>query len=320
MAISKEQQYFDITLTTLISAMGKLMPFLQDEEVFEVYLNDDGKIWKDSFKGRCYTGVDMEADVAVQIIKNVAALTGQVIADSYPEIDAEIPKNSYFEELRFHGKLPRIVSRPTFNIRKQPKVIFTLDDYVKQGIMTESQREVILTGIKNKKNIIAAGGTKSGKTTLLNAILYEISKYDDRVVLIEDTKELQCSAVDKVSILTLPTYTMSDALRGVLRMTPDRIVVGEVRGGEVLALLDAWSTGHGGGCSTVHSNSAVDTLLRLEDMTTRVANVPQQRTIGQAVDYIVYLKYHAGKRKIEDIVEVLGFDPVKQSYKVKKIG
>ncbi len=131
MAISKEQQYFDITLTTLISAMGKLMPFLQDEEVFEVYLNDDGKIWKDSFKGRCYTGVDMEADVAVQIIKNVAALTGQVIADSYPEIDAEIPKNSYFEELRFHGKLPRIVSRPTFNIRKQPKVIFTLDDYVK---------------------------------------------------------------------------------------------------------------------------------------------------------------------------------------------
>ena len=320
MAQTNEQKYFEITLTTLVTTMESILPFLQDSNVFEVYLNDDGKIWKDTFQGRVYTEVIMEPEAAEQIIKNVAALTGQVISEDYPEIDAEVPQNHFFEELRFHGKLPRIVSRPTFNIRKQPKVIFTLDDYVKQGIMSERQKEVILQGIYDKKNIIAAGGTKSGKTTLLNAILHEIGKLDDRVVIIEDTKELQCSAEDKVSITTLPTYSMSDALRGVLRMTPDRIVVGEVRGGEVLALLDAWSTGHGGGCSTVHSNSAVDTLLRLEDMTTRVANIPQQRTIGQAIDYIVYLKYHAGKRIIEDIVEVLGFDTAKKTYKIRRIG
>ena len=137
--------------------------------------------------------------------------------------------------------------------------------------------------------------------------------------MIEDTPELQCKAADCVSMRTMRTFTMSDCLRSVLRMTPDRIVVGEVRGGEALALLDAWSTGHGGGCSTVHSNSAKDTLLRLENMTARVSQNPQQATIGQAVNMIIYLKYIGNRRIVEEIIEVNGYDTARKEYNLKKL-
>ena len=310
---------FEITMMTLANCMSEIMPLLQDESVFEVYINPDGKVWTDSFRGREYTGIEMSAAQVKQIILNVAALTDQLVTEEKPALDAEIPQNRYFDKCRFEGNLPGIGLSPTLNIRKHPKKIFTLEDYVKQGILSEKQREIIIRAIRDKKNIIAAGGTKSGKTTLLNALLEEISKLNDRIILIEDTPELQCTAADCVSMRTMRTFTMSDCLRSVLRMTPDRIVVGEVRGGEALALLDAWSTGHGGGCSTVHSNSAKDTLLRLENMTARVSQNPQQATIGQAVNMIIYLKYLGNRRIVEDIIEVDGYDTVKKEYNLKKL-
>lgn len=315
----ENQETFKITLMTLVNCMNEILPMLQDENIFEIYINADGKVWTDSFEGRKCTGIEMTAAQVRQIILNVAALTNQLVTEEKPALDAEIPQNEYFDKCRFEGNLPRIVLSPTLNIRKHPKKIFTLENYVEQGILTGNQREIILRAIRDKKNIIAAGGTKSGKTTLLNAILAEISKLNDRVILIEDTPELQCTAADCVSMRTLRTFTMSDCLRSVLRMTPDRIVVGEVRGGEALALLDAWSTGHGGGCSTVHSNSAKDTLLRLENMTARVSQNPQQATIGQAVNLIVYLKYTGNRRMVEDILEVEGYDAARKEYRLKKL-
>ena len=315
----ENQETFQITMNTLANCMSEIMPFLQDENVFEVYINPDGKVWTDRFRGREYTNVKMTATQVKQIILNVAALTDQLVTDEKPALDAEIPKNNYFDKCRFEGNLPGIVLSPTLNIRKHPKKIFTLEDYVKQEILSEKQQEIIVKAIHEKKNIIAAGGTKSGKTTLLNALLAEISKLNDRVILIEDTPELQCTAADCVSMRTMRTFTMSDCLRSVLRMTPDRIVVGEVRGGEALALLDAWSTGHGGGCSTVHSNSAKDTLLRLENMTARVSQNPQQATIGQAINMIIYLKYLGNRRIVEDIIEVNGYDAVRKEYILKKL-
>ena len=315
----ENRETFQITMMTLVNCMNDLMPLLQDENIFEVYINPDGKVWTDSFRGREFTGMIVSAAQVKQIILNVAALTNQLVTDEKPALDAEIPCNEYFDKCRFEGNLPGIVLSPTLNIRKHPKKIFTLEDYVEQGILTENQREIIIRAIHDKKNIIAAGGTKSGKTTLLNALLAEISKLNDRVILIEDTPELQCTAADCVSMRTMRTFSMSDCLRSVLRMTPDRIVVGEVRGGEALALLDAWSTGHGGGCSTVHSNSAKDTLLRLENMTARVSQNPQQATIGQAVNLIVYLKYLGKKRIVEDIIEVNGYNSARKEYNLKKL-
>lgn len=309
-----------ITMQSLITVMADLLPFLKDKDVFEVYVNPDNKIWIDSLgKGRIFTGKTTPPEKTKGIILSVAALSKQIVSPLRPVLDADIPGNAYFPKCRFEGNLPPVVPSPTLNIRKHPEKIFTLEDYVEQGTLSEVQYEVLIEGIKAKKNIIAAGGTKSGKTTFLNAILQEISKYNDRVIIIEDTPELQCRAKDCVQMRATAEFTMSDCLRQVLRMTPDRIVVGEVRSGEALALLDAWSTGHGGGCSTVHSNSARDTLIRLENMTARVSRNPQQATIAQAVDYIVYLKNFGVTRKVQEIIEVLGYDTATKSYQYRSL-
>lgn len=313
----EENQSFQITMDTLANAMQDILPFMQDKLVFEVYINPDGKVWIDTLgKGRCYSGVKLSPAQAKQIILNVAALTDQLVTDDRPMLDADIPSNSFFPKCRFEGNLPPVVPEPTFNIRKHPEKIFTLEDYLRQGTINKIQYQALIDAIHRKQNIIAAGGTKSGKTTFLNAILAEIAKLDDRVILIEDTPELQCKAKDCVSMRTTRTVTMEDCLRAVLRMTPDRIVVGEVRGGEALALLDAWSTGHQGGCSTVHSNSARDTLLRLENMTARVSRTPQQATIAQAVNLIVYLKLVGTKRKVQEILKVDGWDNRTKEYRL----
>ena len=249
----------------------------------------------------------------------MAALNDSVISEAFPLLEAEIPDSRLFDRSRFQGELPDVVPSPDFNIRKHPKRVLSLDDYVKQGTMTTRQKAIIMTAIQQKKNIIAAGGTKSGKTTLLNAILQEISKLPDRVIMIEDAPELRCTAKDHVSLRTMPNVTRDHLRRATLRKTPDRIVVGEVRGGEALSLLDAWSTGHSGGCSTVHSNSAMDTLIRLENMTSRVARNPQQFTISRAVDIIIYLKYEHLKRRIEEIISVESYDYVRHEYITRTI-
>lgn len=297
-------------------AMGKdILDFMQDKKVFEVMVNPDGKLWVDTFdRGRVFSGVIIPPETSRQIILAVAALADQVIDRNEPAISAEIPDSLLFDSARFQGELPFIVEAPAFNIRKHPKIVLSLDDYVAQGTMTQQQKSVIIQCIHDKKNIIAAGGTKSGKTTLLNAILQEISKSPERVVLIEDTPELRCTAEDCVSLRTMPHVDMSMLLRYTLRKSPDRIVVGEVRGGEALALVDAWSTGHSGGCSTLHSNSAADTLVRLENLVSRSAVNPQEMTIANAVNVIIYLKYIHQVRRITEIISVDGYDAVQKKY------
>ena len=167
----ENRETFEITMMTLVNCMCEIMPLLQDESIFEVYINPDGKVWTDSFRGRKCTEIKMSSAQVKQIILNVAALTNQLVTEEKPALDAEIPQNRYFDKCRFEGNLPGIVLSPTLNIRKHPKKIFTLEDYVRHGILTERQREIIIQAIHEKKNIIAAGGTKSGKTTLLNALL-----------------------------------------------------------------------------------------------------------------------------------------------------
>lgn len=303
-------------LKTLYYSMGnEILTYLKDHNVFELMVNADGKLWVDTFAdGRVYSGVILDASSRQQILFQVASMTKQVVDENHPMLEAELPDGS-----RFQGFFPRVVKAPAFVIRKHSSQVFTLEDYVEQGVMTPHQRDVIVDAVKAKKNIIAAGGTKSGKTTLLNAILAEISKTEDRIVLIEDMPELQCTAENYLPLRTSPHASMDDLLRSTLRATPDRIVVGEVRSGEALALLDAWSTGHSGGCSTVHSNSAYQTLLRLQKMISRVSMTPQQETIGEAVDMVVYLARKGTGRIIQEVLLVEGYDEKKQMYKTKNI-
>ena len=193
--------------------------------------------------------------------------------------------------MRFQGFLsPDIVKNSSFCIRKHAKKIFNLDDYVQNKTMTKYQQEIIIQTIYDKKNIIVAGGTGSGKTTLVNALLFEIAKLNNRVIIIEDTKELKCDAKNKLALISTKTTSMEDLLRATLRSRPDRIILGEVRGSEAFTLINAWSTGHKGGISTVHSNSAFHTLTRIETLVGFGTDKVQPSIIADAINVIIYIK------------------------------
>lgn len=304
-------------LAMLENNLGEdIMRYMHDDNIFEVIVNPDGKLWVDTFSdGFLDTGIVMNPSSTKRIIYAIADLSGQTInLNADPSLQADIPASRLFSNARFQAELPNIVEGPSFNIRKHSKQVFTLDDYVKQGTMTLEQKDIIIQAVHAGKNIIAAGGTKSGKTTLLNAILAEVSKLGERVITIEDTKELQCTAPNKVALYTTDYVDMDMLLKKTLRISPNRIVVGEVRSKEASTLIEAWSTGHRGGCSTVHSESAIETLYRLEEMISRVSLTPQSAAIGRAIDIVVYLRYKNTNRKIEEIISVDKFDKINKEY------
>ena len=317
-----ENEVWERRLRVLETCLGRsIMQYMHDDNVTEVMVNPDGRLWLDTFdKGVVPTDVVMEPEDTKRIIYMVASISGQVIDLKVdPSLQANIPASRLFSNCRFQAELPPIVNAPSFNIRKHSKIVITLDDYVRQGAMTEMQRQVILDAIHGKKNIIAAGGTGSGKTTLLNAILAEISTLGDRIVTIEDTKELKCTAENYVALSTTDTVDMDNLLRKTLRLSPNRIVVGEVRGKEALTLVDAWSTGHRGGCSTVHSDSAYDTLFRLEELVSRVSISSQQAGIARAIDVIVYIERKAVSRTIAEVLSIDGWDRERHDYMTHRL-
>ncbi len=209
------------------------------------------------------------------------------------------------------GPLPPLAERPVFTIRKRASVVFTRDDYVAKGILTAEGAAIIRDAVVERRNILVAGGTGSGKTTLVNAILAEPAFKSDRIVIIENTKELQCPAEDKVELLTKstePRVTMTELLRMTLRLRPDRIIIGEVRGGEALAMLKAWNTGHPGGVATIHANSAGDALRRVEDLVGESSHTIPRRSIASAINLIMHIEriHDAPGRRVSRIAEVTG--------------
>lgn len=308
---------------TLANSMGqKILEYMSDSNIAELALNTDCKLWIDTFTdGWIDTGLVVRPSTAKRIILGVAAMAATTIdMDNKPFLEAELKPCSLWPKCRFQAELPDIVDNPSFNIRKHGKNIFSLDDYVRQGTMSQRQKDIIVEAIHRHANIIAAGGTSSGKTTLLNAILREISATGDRLVIIEDTPELQCTAPNHVNLKTQkPFIDMNELLRMSLRISPRRIVVGEVRGKEALTMLKAWNTGHDGGCATLHSDSALESLYRLEQMVSEISITPQQRTISQAVDIVIYIKKEGVKRVIKEIIKVNGYDHVNQEYKIEQI-
>lgn len=308
----------------LKNAMGRfILDCLADDNISEIALNTDRRIWIDTFdKGWVQTQQKILPGTAKRIIFGIAALASRTIdMDNKPYLEAELRAcPGSWPKCRFQAELPDIVESPSFNIRKHTKKILSLQDYVNQGTMTQRQFDIILQGIKKHDNIIAAGGTGSGKTTLLNAILREISHTGDRLVLIEDTPELQCTAPNYVSLKTQkPLINMDELLRISLRISPRRIIVGEVRGKEALTMLKGWNTGHDGGCATLHSDSAVESLYRLEQMISEVSITPQQRTIGQAIDMVIYIKKEGTKRFIKEIIRVNGYNHATQEYDIEAV-
>lgn len=182
-------------------------------------------------------------------------------------------------------------------------------DYVTDGIMSAEAARLLSLAVVDRRNILVAGGTSSGKTTLANALLAEMAHLDERVILIEDTRELQSPARDTVALRTRPgVVTMGDLVRSTLRLRPDRIIVGEVRGGEALDMLKAWNTGHPGGIATVHANSAASALYRIEQLIQEAVVTVPRRLVAEAIDMIVFIAGRGTARRIETIARVAGLD------------
>jgi type IV secretion system protein VirB11 len=285
-----------------------VMEALNDPTTVEVLLNADGGLWQERLGEKmCQIGT-MTPQRAEAVVKTVAGYHGKTVTRLNPLVEGELP----LDGSRFAGQLPPVVECPTFAIRKKAVSIFTLDQYVEAGIMTPEQAHAIRAAVKAHRNILVIGGTSSGKTTLVNAVIYEMVQLDpsERLCIIEDTGEIQCAALNKVQYHTTLEVTMTMLLKTILRMRPDRILVGEVRGAEALDLLDAWNTGHEGGAATLHANDEHAALTRLKSLITRNESAPDdiEPLIGEAVHVIVHIVRTEAGRRVQGIIEIQGYE------------
>ena len=291
----------------LTSAFGaKVIALLADERVTEVMLNPDGRLWTDKHdQGRMDTGATIVSKDAERIIRLVASFKGEGVDRQTPIISAELPDGE-----RFEGLLPPVTTAPSFSIRKAGVKILELSDYVRAGTMSGEQADVLRGAISARRNILIIGGTGSGKTTLANALLAEIAGLNDRILILEDTRELKCKAPDVVSLRTSDNVSMAALVRSSLRLRPDRIIIGEVRGGEALDLLKAWNTGHPGGIATVHANGALEGISRIEQLILEAIPALPPGLITDSIDILVFIAGKGGKRRVQTIAELTGFDGI----------
>lgn len=296
----------------LRTAMGPaIAEALADPLVVEVMVNPDGVLRLDRLgEGRSETKANLSAAEIERIIRLVASHMRLEAHANNPIVSAELPsREDGAAGERFEGLLPPVSVSPCFSIRKPARKIYGLEDYVRDRIMTEAQAGALRQAVTEHRNILVAGGTSSGKTTLANALLAEIARLDERVILIEDTRELQCSAPDCVALRTKAgVVSLADLVRSTLRLRPDRIIVGEVRGAEALDMLKAWNTGHPGGIATVHANSAESALYRLEQLIQEVVTTVPRRLIAEAINTIVFIGGRGVARRIETISKLDGLN------------
>jgi P-type conjugative transfer ATPase TrbB len=289
----------------LTSALGTgIEQLLRDEQISEIRLNSDGTIWGNRLgQGKFQAPVTVSPENARRAIYAVAYGVGEICNEGRPSISAELPLTGE----RFQGVIPPLAKAPVFVIRKKAVRIFTLQDLSAQGVLSEHGVGVLREAVLSRKNILVVGGTDSGKTTFVNALLRVVEETTDRIVILEDTQELQCRTKDVEYLHTKEgVASLRDLVRFTLRLSPDRVVIGEVRGAEALDLLKAWNTGHPGGVSTVHANSAEKGLLRLEQLVQEAGVVPSKIMIAEAVNVLVYMEKKGTKRVVKDIMQVRG--------------
>jgi type IV secretion system protein TrbB len=303
----------------LRTALGSaIASFLEDPSIVEVMLNPDGRLWIDRLSGGLEdTGRTMSAADGERIVRLVAHHVGAEVHAGRPRVSAELPETGE----RFEGLLPPVVAAPAFAIRKPAVAVFTLDDYVAAGTMVAGQAVLLREAVAARKNILVAGGTGTGKTTLTNALLAEIAGTNDRVVLIEDTRELQCRAPNLVAMRTKDgVASLSDLVRSSLRLRPDRIPIGEVRGAEALDLVKAWGTGHPGGIGTIHAGTALGAIRRLEQLIQEAVITVPKALIAETIDLVAVLRGRGSERRLAELANVAGLDPATGDYRILSAG
>lgn len=283
---------------------------LEDELVVEVMVNEDGRVWCDRLgEGMSLLPTTLSPEQAESLVGTVAALLETVANAEHPIVEGELP----FFGFRFEGLVPPVVPRATAAIRKRAKLLFTLDDYVAQERLTAEQAELLREAIRQQLNLVVTGGTGSGKTTFVNALLHEKVKLghpNQRFLILEDTVEIQCSAENRVQLRTCEAADLARLVRATMRLRPDAIIVGEVRGREALDMLKAWNTGHPGGMATVHANSARAALSRLDQLVQEAGVPSQPHLVGEAVDLVVSIR----ARTIQELLRVHRYDPAARDF------
>ena len=293
-------------ISMLKTAFGPVIASaLDDDNVTEIIANPDGALWIERAGiGRERADGPMATADVERIIRLVASALDTVCDQEHPIISGELPGTGE----RFEGVLPPVSSNPAFTIRKPSKIVIPLDDYVAAGVMTQRQAQLLRSSVRMRSSILIAGGTASGKTTLANSLLAEIAECNERVVILEDTRELRCEAKDSIALRTSQRVTLEALVRSTMRLRPDRIIVGEVRGGEALDLMKAWNTGHPGGIATIHANSAVLALARLEQLIGERSQSASQSLIAEAVDVVAFIEKTQEGRRVTEIIRVTGHD------------
>jgi pilus assembly protein CpaF len=307
----------EIFRQTIGGFLEPIAPFLADEKVSEVMINGAEEIFVER-RGRIErTGVSFASEHALgAAVKNIAQYVGRIVDGDHPILDARLPDGS-----RVCAVLPPVARNGIcVSIRRFPKDRLTVEQLLEFEALTPACLDFLRAVVLSERNIMVAGGTGSGKTSLLNALSSFIPR-EERILVLEDSSELQLQQPHAVYLEARPpdgkgrgAVTIRDLLRASLRMRPDRIVVGECRGGEAIDLIQAMTTGHGGSMSTVHATYPHDTLNRLETlclMSDVELPLPALRgQIGSAINLIVQTnRFNDGSRKISHVAECRGLKP-----------
>lgn len=304
-----KQERHDRLIEQMRRILGsEICAVFDDPKAVEIMLNDDGKVLVERHGSGITELTMLPTSKTLNFLSLMADYRGTTVSRERPIVEGAMPDE--FRRARFAGAIPPLMPQPTFSIRLPATSVYTLEDYRDSEILLPDQYNRIIEAVESRKNILVSGGTGSGKTTLLNAVsdyISRISGLDQRIIIIEDTKEIQCNAPNTVQMLTDPdtNIDMTRLLKLTMRYRPDRIFVGEVRDGAAMALLKAWNTGTPGGLATLHANSAPEALIRLDQLCQETGVPSQLPLIKMAVGVVIQITRdttHPAGRRVSEIL------------------
>jgi len=319
-----------MSLETILPFLQPIAHLITDPGVSEVMVNGDGAIFIQRNGQLSSVNAALESKYLANAVKRIARSLGNDIGGSKPLLDARLPDGS-----RVAAAFPPCsLNGVTLTIRKFRPQWFTMEQLVEAGMLPTAVAAKLAEAVRNRKTILIAGGTDTGKTTFAKALIDFIPQ-NERLGVIEDTAELKIDhpnvfrfearkeQADSSGKIAVPAVTIRDLVKATLRHRPDRLIVGEVRGGEAFDLLDALNTGHAGSISTVHANSALQALSRLATLTLRAdVDLPYkaiQGEIGDLIDLVVHIERRDGCRRVSQVLQINGFDSDAGRYDAKSL-